>query len=264
MIPQGKKQRWLAGLSIAAVATAAIGGVGLSNLRAQQADSSTAASPAPNAATLTQASPSPAMCPPAAGGQSSMDMGGMGNMGGMGGMMHSMNVNSEFEFISQMIPHHQEAIDTAKIVRDRTQRPEMRQFAQAIIDAQSREVADMQGWLKTWYPGKTSTQAYEPMMRPLANLSGDALDRQFLQDMVHHHHGAVMMANQLLRKNLVQHPPVQTLANNVIRTQTQEISQMQSWLTAWFKNDATMCGRPNAGMGMGTMPQGGHGGMMHH
>lgn len=258
MIPQGKKQRWLAGLSIAAAATAAIGGVGLSNLRAQQAD---ATSPATKPTTLAQASPSPAMCPPATGGQS-MGMGGQST--GMGGMMHSMQVNSEFEFISQMIPHHQEAIDTAKLVRDRTQRPEMRQFTQAIIDAQSREVADMQGWLKTWYPSQTSTQAYEPMMRPLANLSGDALDRQFLQDMVHHHHGAVMMANQLLRKNLVQHASVQTLANDVIRTQTQEISQMQSWLTAWFKNDATMCGRPNAGMGMGTMHQGGHGGMMHH
>ncbi|HEY9688554.1 MAG TPA: DUF305 domain-containing protein [Coleofasciculaceae cyanobacterium] len=262
MIPQGNKQRWLASLSIAAVATAAIGGMGLSTLRAQQSNSSTATSPAASPETLAQASPSPSMCPPAAGGQST----GMGGMGGMGGMMHSMQVNSEFEFVSQMIPHHQEAIDTAKIVRDRTQRPEMRQFTQAIIDAQSREVADMQGWLKTWYPGQTNTRAYEPMMRPLANLSGDALDRQFLQDMVHHHHGAVMMANQLLQKKLVQHPPVQTLANNVIRTQTQEISQMQSWLTAWFKNDATMCGRPNAGMGMdmGTMQQGGHGGMMHH
>ena len=253
MIPQGNKQRWLASLSIAAVATAAIGGVGISTLRAQQSNSSPATSPE----TLAQASPSPSMCPPAAGGQP------MGT-GGMGGMMHSMQVNSEFEFVSQMIPHHQEAIDTAKIVRDRTQRPEMRQFAQAIMDAQSREVADMEGWLKTWYPGQISTRAYEPMMRPLANLSGDALDRQFLQDMVHHHHGAVMMANQLLQKKLVQHPPVQTLANNVIRTQTQEIGQMQSWLTAWFKNDATMCGRPNANPGMGTMQHGGNGGMMHH
>ncbi len=258
MIPQGNKQRWLASLSIAAVATAAIGGVGISTLRAQQSNSSTATSPVASPETLAQASPSPAMCSPAAGGQP------MGGMGGMGGMMHSMQVNSEFEFVSQMIPHHQEAIDTAKIVRDRTQRPEMRQFTQAIMDAQNREVADMEGWLKTWYPGQISTRAYEPMMRPLANLSGDALDRQFLQDMVHHHHGAVMMANQLLQKKLVQHPPVQTLANNVIRTQTQEISQMQSWLTAWFKNDATMCGRPNAGMDMGTMQQGGHGGMMHH
>jgi len=46
-----------------------------------------------------------------------------------------------------MIPHHQEAIDTAQVILARTSRPEMRQFAQNIIQAQTAEIAQMKNWL---------------------------------------------------------------------------------------------------------------------
>ncbi len=240
------------GLAIATIGAAAIGGVGIKHLRAQQANPSPATS---EAATSPAGNGNNGMCAPMAGNASM-------------GSMHSMHVKSEFEFISHMIPHHQEAIDTAKIILARSQRAEMRQFAQAIINVQSREVSQMQDWLKAWYPNQTSTQAYEPMMRPLENLSGDALDRQFLQDMVHHHRGAVMMAESLLQVN-VPHAAVKNLANDVIRTQTQEIQQMQNQLTAWFGNDQGMCGRSagasSGGMNHGNMNHGGmnQGGMNH-
>jgi uncharacterized protein (DUF305 family) len=238
------------GLAIATVGVAAIGGVGIKHLRAQQA-----ATPSPSAsepATSPGGAAQPELCAPMAGGAP------MANM-------HSMRVKSEFEFISHMIPHHQEAIDTAKIILARSQRAEMRQFAQAIITVQTREVGQLQDWLKAWYPNQTSTQAYEPMMRPLENLSGDALDRQFLQDMVHHHYGAVMMAESLLKLSLVPHEPVKTLAKDIIRTQTQEIQQMQTQLTAWFGNEQGMCGRSAASPNSGGMNHNGmnHGGMNH-
>ncbi|MBD2554027.1 DUF305 domain-containing protein [Limnothrix sp. FACHB-708] len=244
----GKQGPWLAGLSLAIASTAAIGSWGFSQWRAQQP-----AATAPGSTTTAQASP--ALCPP--GGDAA---------GGMAHHMHSMQVSSEFEFISHMIPHHQEAIDTAKLVRDRTQRPEMRQFTQAIIDAQSREVSQMKTWLQTWYPNQTSTQAYQPMMRPLEPLQGDALDQQFLQDMVMHHQGAVMMAQSLIQGQLVKHPPVQSMAQDVIRTQSQEIGQMQTWLGAWFPNGG-QCGRSTAAdsTGNGLMNHGNmnHGNMNH-
>ncbi|WP_448573240.1 DUF305 domain-containing protein [Trichothermofontia sp.] len=148
--------------------------------------------------------------------------------------MHGMMVNSEFDYLAQMIPHHQEAIDTAQIILTRSNRPEMKQFAQTIIEVQSAEIEQMKAWLNEWYPGQDRSVNYVPMMRDLSQLQGDALDQTFLQDMIGHHMGAVMMSQMLLNHNLVQHPPVQPFAQNIATSQRQEIHQMQTWLMTWF------------------------------
>lgn len=108
---------------------------------------------------------------------------GMTGPGHMGSDPMSMAVvSSEFDYLAHMIPHHEEAIVSAKILLEGTARPEMRAFAQSVIDVQSSEVAQMREWLATWYAGQDATVAYEPMMRDLTGLSGDALDRAFLED----------------------------------------------------------------------------------
>jgi uncharacterized protein (DUF305 family) len=157
--------------------------------------------------------------------------------GGMmhhGGMMHEMQVNSEFEYLTQMIPHHQEAIDTARLVLAGSDRPEMKRFAQDIIRVQTAEIQQMQRWLSEWYPGRNTAVAASPMMRDLNNLQGDALDRAFLEDMIMHHMGAVMMSQMLLNRNLVQHQPVRPFAQQIATSQRQEIGQMRTWLRSWF------------------------------
>ncbi len=169
------------------------------------------------------------------------------------GMMQSMQVNSEFEYLSQMIPHHEEAIVTARILLQRSDRPEMKQFARDIIRVQSAEIQQMQTWLKQWYPNQRDTRTYTPMMRELGQLQGDNLDRAFLQDMIMHHMGAVMMSHQLLNRNLVQHDPVRPFAQNIANTQQAEIRQMQTWARNWFGSPGMMGGM---GMMQGTMNQG--------
>ncbi len=151
-----------------------------------------------------------------------------------GGMMHDMRVESEFEYLSHMIPHHQEAIDTAQIILERSDRPEMQAFAQEIITVQTAEIEQMETWLSQWYPNQTFDHAYTPMMRDLSGLQGDELDRVFLEDMIMHHMGAVMMSQMLLNRNLVEHEPVRPFAQNIASTQRQEIHQMRVWLQDWF------------------------------
>ncbi|MBD1850364.1 DUF305 domain-containing protein [Leptolyngbya sp. FACHB-711] len=149
-------------------------------------------------------------------------------------MMHEMQVSSEQDYLTQMIPHHQEAIDSAKIMLERSDRPEMKQFAQEVIRVQSTEVQQMQKWLSEWYPGQPTQANYQPMMGDLTQLQGDALDRAFLEGMVMHHKGAVTMSQQLLSQNLVKHEPVRPFAEQIASSQQQEIQQMQAWLKEWF------------------------------
>ena len=53
------------------------------------------------------------------------------------GQMHL--VTSEYDYLSQMVPHHEDAITAARQLR-RSNRPEMRQLGQSIVTTQTAEV----------------------------------------------------------------------------------------------------------------------------
>ena len=178
-----------------------------------------------------------------------MPMHQSGRQGHHGQMMHMMQANNEFEFLSLMIPHHGEAIATAQRVLEYSDRPKMREFAQGIIDVQTAEIKQMEDWLGQWYSGQNTNLTYAPMMRDLSQLEGDALDQAFLEDMIMHHMGAVMMSQNLVNLGLVEHQAVQPFAQNIADTQRQEIWQMQAWLQEWYG----VAGMP---MGNGMMPCG--------
>ena len=154
------------------------------------------------------------------------------------GMMRSMgvSVNSEYEFLVHMIPHHEEAILTAEILKENTEREEMKRFAEDIIRTQSEEIELMTAWLEAWYPEKDHHINYQPMMRDLENLTGGTLDRVFLEDMIPHHMEAVMMSQQLLSRGLAEHEEVASLARSIRNTQRDEIRMMRSWMAQWTRN----------------------------
>lgn len=158
---------------------------------------------------------------------------GPGRMGP--GMMRSSDVfvDSEYEFLVHMIPHHREAVDSAEFLKENTEREEMRDFAEEIIQTQSAEIEDMEGWLQAWYPDREHEVQYEPMMGDYENLSGEALDRTFLEDMIPHHMEAVMMSQQLLMRGLAEHEEMVALAQNIRDTQWEEIHRMEQWLAEW-------------------------------
>lgn len=160
---------------------------------------------------------------------------GIGPMGrGMMNQMHAMaDVESEYEFLASMIPHHEEAVETATILRDNTNRREMREFAESIIRVQTREIEQMEAWLARWYPDRPSRAEYEPMMGEYEDLTGDRLDVAFLQDMIPHHMAAVMMSQQLIVSDLAEHDDVEDLARTIRDAQMEEIRRMSLWLREW-------------------------------
>ena len=90
----------------------------------------------------------------------------MGEMGmqmnqntGMGAMMMDMTAQMkgktgkdlEKSFLTEMIPHHQGAVDMARmIIADQTASAELKAFAQNIITAQEKEITQMNEWLKKY------------------------------------------------------------------------------------------------------------------
>ncbi|MDL2402773.1 CopM family metallochaperone [Rhizobium mayense] len=92
---------------------------------------------------------------------SGMDMGKpMGDQGAsskayndaMGKMHKDMTINysgdADADFARSMIPHHQGAIDMAKIELKYGKDPELRKLAKAVITAQEAEIKEMNAWLK--------------------------------------------------------------------------------------------------------------------
>jgi uncharacterized protein (DUF305 family) len=147
-------------------------------------------------------------------------------------------------FAQNMIPHHQQAIDMAKLVDSHTDRPELRKLADSIETSQSQEISQMQGWLRSW--GKPATppgghgghgetempgMMSEADMRRLMEATGTEFDLAFVEMMAVHHQGAIDMANTELKDGSL--PEAKRLAQQIIDTQQAEIDQLQRWKTQW-------------------------------
>lgn len=81
---------------------------------------------------------------------------------GDGAMMHAMDEmmlgfrgksGEEYEeaFLRGMIVHHLGAVRMAEELLEETDRPELRAFAEDIVNVQSQEIETMKGWLETWF-----------------------------------------------------------------------------------------------------------------
>jgi len=67
-------------------------------------------------------------------------------------MMHDMAVpytgNADIDFRTKMIPHHQGAIDMAKVALTHAKDETTKTLAAQIIKDQEREIAEMREWLR--------------------------------------------------------------------------------------------------------------------
>jgi uncharacterized protein (DUF305 family) len=85
-------------------------------------------------------------------------MGGSGTMS-MSDMMTSMNAELKGKtgdtfdqaFLSEMIVHHQGAVEMAQLALTNSKHQEIRDLANGIISAQNKEIAEMKAWQKSWY-----------------------------------------------------------------------------------------------------------------
>ncbi len=67
------------------------------------------------------------------------------------GLADKSGAELEEEFLNSMIIHHQGAIDMAQMFKIGSNRPELRQLADDIIAAQTKEIEMMRQWLSQWF-----------------------------------------------------------------------------------------------------------------
>jgi uncharacterized protein (DUF305 family) len=86
------------------------------------------------------------------------------------------------------------------------------------------------------------------MMRGGAPVTATArLDAHFIEQMIPHHEGAILMAELALERS--ERPEIRDLAEDIRRTQADEIARMRAWYKEWFGREVPT---RNAGM-HGTM-----------
>ncbi len=57
----------------------------------------------------------------------------------------------DLRFMNAMIPHHEGAVAMAQEALEKSDRPEVKELAQSIIDSQQQEIDQMVQWRKDWY-----------------------------------------------------------------------------------------------------------------
>jgi len=155
----------------------------------------------------------------------------------------------DLRFIDSMVMHHQGAVNMAEEALKKSQHPEIKKLAQDIIAAQKQEIEQMKQWRKTWYPNADQTpmawyaqmghmmamseDIEQSMMMNMDLGSADAdFDLRFIDAMIPHHEGALVMAEDALNKT--KRPEIKKLSQDILASQQQEIEQMKQWRKAWY------------------------------
>jgi uncharacterized protein (DUF305 family) len=143
-------------------------------------------------------------------------------------------------FAQLMIPHHQQAVELAALVPDRSTDPELIRLAATIAGQQQPEIDAMKAMLAQWEvdsSGTTHEGAHgmtmagmvdEATMVRLEALKGPAFDTLWLQSMIAHHQGAIEMANVEIAEG--SNVDMVGLARAVVTAQQAEIDQMEQML----------------------------------
>ena len=151
--------------------------------------------------------------------------------------------DADVVFAQGMLPHHQQAVEMARLAAGRAADPRVKDVATRIEAAQAPEIQTLNEWLDAWGAEAASSTGMEHGsaghgdsggmmstgdMEDLANSSGADFDGMFVDMMLVHHRGAVQMAETEIAEG--ENPDAITMAETIRDTQNAEITEMQQLL----------------------------------
>lgn len=160
------------------------------------------------------------------------------------GQPEPAHTEADVTFMQGMIHHHAQALDMVELLRTRTESDGMRKLAHRIELSQRDEIAMMRGWLEARgaeVPGEHAHHAPGAALMPgmltpeemkrLAAATGVEFDRLFLEYMIKHHAGALVMVKELFSTpGAGQEAEVFAFASDVDADQLIEIRRMDRML----------------------------------
>lgn len=155
--------------------------------------------------------------------------------------------DADVRFMQGMIGHHAQAVTMAAMVPGRTRREDLRLLAERITVSQEDEIAAMRRWLEARGHGPAGATGHEhhgaagtermpgmltdAELAALAAATDTAFDRLFLESMIRHHEGALVMVERLFgSQGAGQEPELFGFASDVDADQRAEIRRMRALL----------------------------------
>ena len=153
------------------------------------------------------------------------------------------HTQADVQFMQGMIGHHAQALEMTELLATRTNSDDMRKLALRIEQSQTDEIEMMQEWLKRRGAPLPDPHAHhhggklmpgmltaDEMARPAA-AKGDEFDRLFLELMIKHHEGALVMVKELFASpGAGQESEIFAFASDVDSDQRMEIDRMSAML----------------------------------
>jgi len=150
---------------------------------------------------------------------------------------------ADVAFMQGMIGHHAQAVEMVELLKTRTNSDGMRKLAERIAVSQTDEMKMMREWLEARGAAAPGEHAHHApgarmpgMLTPeemakLAAARGRAFDALFLESMIRHHEGALIMVRDLYSTPAAgQESEIYTFASDVVADQRMEIARMAAML----------------------------------
>jgi uncharacterized protein (DUF305 family) len=152
-------------------------------------------------------------------------------------------------FVREMVPHHEMAVEMARMAKTQGEHAEVKTLAAAIVTDQTAEIRSLKRIARRLGVTPAKPSEHEQMMRDADTLGlsmdhmgmdmdmdeldgAKPFDRTFIDMMITHHRGAIRMARAERRKG--KNASLRRIARAIVTAQTTEIREMSAWRKQWY------------------------------
>lgn len=137
-------------------------------------------------------------------------------------------------FLEEVIPLYADAITGTQRVAERSQNTQLQDYAKKSIDVQTKELWLMLGWYQSKYNESLNTLTNtKKALVDVSHLSGDDLDRTYLQEMIDHNTAVLSLARSV--SSSVPEGEFQSFITDMITSKTKENEALAKLLEPYLR-----------------------------